>query len=105
MERYQCMTCKKIYTEGELPVIDKPNQRGDGCCSIGSLIEYSELKDLLTIRRKARRAGGHVAPGMRKHIYPQQIKEKKIYAIDVAHLSQHIQHGDINLSDAVRLMQ
>ena len=52
------------------------------------------VKDLLSIRRKARRAGGHVAPGMRKYIYPdyktqiQLAREKfqKIYSIDVSQI-------------------
>ena len=35
-----CMKCKKVYDEDDLPIIDEFNQRGDGCCTIGSLIEY-----------------------------------------------------------------
>lgn len=34
-DTYFCMVCKKFYTEGDLPTKDK----GDGCCTIGSLIE------------------------------------------------------------------
>lgn len=32
---YMCMVCKKKYAEGSLPTIG----HGDGCCTIGSLIE------------------------------------------------------------------
>jgi hypothetical protein len=48
-------------------------------------MEFPKIyKPLLAIRRKARRAGGHVAPGMRKHIYPTQVKKPMI--IDLAML-------------------
>ncbi len=39
---YMCMVCKKKYAEGSLPTIDKENQRGDGCCTVGSLIELGK---------------------------------------------------------------
>lgn len=32
---YICMSCGKVYNKKSLPTIGK----GDGCCSIGSLIE------------------------------------------------------------------
>ena len=38
-EVYMCMVCKKKFAEGHLPTLDEGNQRGDGCCTIGSLIE------------------------------------------------------------------
>lgn len=44
---YQCMTCNKVYKENELPTIGN----GDGCCSIGSLIEV----DGYTVKRKVRK--------------------------------------------------
>jgi len=33
---YQCMVCKKKYSELSLPTV---GGKGDGCCEIGSLIE------------------------------------------------------------------
>lgn len=35
MDRFICMTCGKLFKEGELPTIGTT----DGCCSTGSLIE------------------------------------------------------------------
>ena len=37
--KFECMVCKRWYWEDQLPIIDKPDQRGDGCCTIGSLRE------------------------------------------------------------------
>jgi DNA-directed RNA polymerase subunit RPC12/RpoP len=36
---YRCMTCGKQYVEDYLPTVDN----GDGCCSIGSLIEVKKI--------------------------------------------------------------
>jgi hypothetical protein len=35
---YMCMVCKKKYAEGSLPTVG----HGDGCCTIGSLIEVKK---------------------------------------------------------------
>jgi len=53
MKKYMCMKCKKVYDEDDLPIIDEFNQRGDGCCTIGSLIEYyGEYKTLVEIYKE-----------------------------------------------------
>jgi hypothetical protein len=39
---YRCMVCGKLYAEGNLPIIDKGIEKGDGCCRIGSLIEVKD---------------------------------------------------------------
>ena len=41
---FRCMTCMKVYREGEFP-INPSRGHGDGCCSIGSLIEERQVMD------------------------------------------------------------
>ena len=36
--KYMCMECGKIYEDKCVPII----KEGDGCCSVGSLIELDE---------------------------------------------------------------
>ena len=42
--RYVCMNCGKSYNDKNLPIV----KEGDGCCTIGSLIEvdYDRPKEL-----------------------------------------------------------
>jgi len=37
-----CMVCKKTYKEGNLPILNYDGFKGDGCCTIGSLIELGK---------------------------------------------------------------
>ena len=37
--KYKCMTCGEIYDENNTPTLESSGVKGDGCCSVGSLIE------------------------------------------------------------------
>jgi len=41
--KYICGICGKIYDDYNTPIIEKDGVIGDGCCKIGSLIEFNAV--------------------------------------------------------------
>jgi hypothetical protein len=47
MKKYRCDLCGRIYrSDKELPIIqDEFGNVGDGCCTVGSLVEVNKEED------------------------------------------------------------